>query len=606
MIAPRKIKLTIDGKPCEGTEGQTILEIARANDVYIPTLCYLKHLTPWGGCRMCICEVKGSAKIVPSCTTPAQDGSEVTVKSDRLVGLRRATLELLFSERNHICPICTYNKGDCGLQHQAYVHNLDHVGIPYLYPAMPVDLTGKYFGIDHNRCILCTRCVRACDEMEGVHTLDVANRGAKNVVVVDNLTTFGQSSTCTMCGACVTSCPTGALFDKASAFLGQLTKSETVRTTCRECPVGCGLLVYVRDGRVLNVQGDFESPVNKGHLCVRGRYQTWADPRTRISQPMIRRGGALQTVTWDAARAAIADMLQNVTANHRALLVAPRSTNETVQTVKAVHGQFNRVAMRVANHESALCETAAGSSTSVGVLDDADAIVLLGVNPARHNPVIAAKIRATVRKRGAKLVILHGRRSDLDFIADMTAHEVGVERAFWKKVGDVLQGSRRPVLVYGPRAMTPVGVTAMDHLITVFGSLTGSQDPKLLPLTIGTNCLAATTAGIEPIEDVGPWLDASPLGYLHIVAGDEPDGGASLLDEKHVARLLREIECVVVQAAYESPLIELAHLVLPSAAWSETAGTTTNIEGRSLPLKAVFPARGGARSDQHILETMFA
>jgi bidirectional [NiFe] hydrogenase diaphorase subunit len=131
---------------------------------------------------------------VPACTTPAVAGTKIITKSERLHNLRKATLELLFSERNHFCPMCQYNKGDCGLQHQGYIHGMDSIRYPYLYPALPVDVSAKYFGMDHNRCILCTRCVRTCDEIEGVHTLDVAYRGIRNRVIVDMNQTFAESS----------------------------------------------------------------------------------------------------------------------------------------------------------------------------------------------------------------------------------------------------------------------------------------------------------------------------------------------------------------------------------------------------------------------------
>ena len=134
MIAPKQITLKINGKSCVGQEGETILQVAQANDVYIPTLCHMKHLSPWGGCRLCIVEIAGSPKVVPSCSTPATDGADVIATSPRLHQLRRNTLELLFSERNHICPICEMNNGDCGLQHQGYVHGIDSIRYPYLYP----------------------------------------------------------------------------------------------------------------------------------------------------------------------------------------------------------------------------------------------------------------------------------------------------------------------------------------------------------------------------------------------------------------------------------------------------------------------------------------
>src|ERR1017187_3416960 len=141
MIAKKQITVTIDGQKCVGEQGQTILQIATANSIHIPTLCYLKDLSSWGGCRMCIVEVAGSPKVVPSCATPAADGATYAANNDRLRGLRRLTLELLFSERNHICPICPMNHGDCELQQQGYQHGMDNVRYPYLYPSLPMDMS---------------------------------------------------------------------------------------------------------------------------------------------------------------------------------------------------------------------------------------------------------------------------------------------------------------------------------------------------------------------------------------------------------------------------------------------------------------------------------
>ncbi|MGA2137785.1 MAG: molybdopterin-dependent oxidoreductase [Verrucomicrobiia bacterium] len=609
MIASRQITVTINGKRCVGQDGQTILQVAQANDVYIPTLCYLKHLSPWGGCRLCIVEIAGSSKIVPSCSTPASDGTEVITTSPRLHHLRRNTLELLFSERNHICPMCPMNKGDCGLQHQGYVHGIDSIRYPYLYPSLPVDTSGKYFVLDHNRCILCTRCVRACEEMEGAHTLDISHRGANNRVVVDLGATFGTSDSCTNCGSCVASCPTGALFDKASAYRGKLNSSQIVRTTCLECPVGCSLEVYTRENRIVTVFGDPESPINRGHLCVRGRYETWAEPRERILQPLVRRNGKLEPTTWDEALGAIANATKKLRTAQKAMLVSPRLTNETAKTLKRLAGKFGRVATFVSQNEAALCGANDGEAVPASALDelrDADAIIVLGAQPSRDNGVVAAMIRGAVRRRGAKLLIFHARKSDLDRYADISANVVSLERAFWKQVGTVLQGAQRPALVYGPNAMTPIGVMVMERLINIFEAKTKGQPPRLVPLPVSTNSFALTAAGIEAEEDIGPWIDAKPLKLLHIVASDEPDGGARLLREKHVPALLDAIDCLVVQASYRSALTDRAHVVLPAAIWCEKSGTTTNFEGRELPLRQVLPPRGEARDDKVILETLFS
>jgi formate dehydrogenase major subunit len=607
MTATKKISLTINGKVCAGEPGQTILEIARANDINIPTLCYLKGLTAWGGCRLCIVEIVGSPKIVPSCATPAVDGSKIVTDSPRLQSLRKATLELLFSERNHICPMCQYNKGDCGLQHQGYLHGINNVRYQYLYPAMPVDLTAKYFGIDHNRCILCGRCVRTCDEIEGVHTLDVAYRGIRNRIVVDMLKKFSESETCTSCGACVANCPTGAFFDKAAAFRGPLASCQPVLTTCTECPLGCGLKVFTKENRIVNVWGDPDSPVNRGHLCVKGRYETWAEPRERITQPLLRgKDGKLKPATWDTAIAAIRKAVKDAKKTERALLVAPRVTNETAQTITKFTGKIDRLGMYVTANEAAFCSEPSFSADAMRKLEDADAIIIIGAQPSRDNGVVAARIRTTVRKREAKLLIFHTRKSDLDQYANICAHEVSLEHQFWDEVTAVLEGARRPAIVYGPDAMTPIGVTVMERLIKIFEGHPGGQEPALIGLPVSTNSLALAGAGIEGIEDVGPWLDAKPLKFLHIVASDAPDGGAGMLEEKYVSGLLDEIPCVVVQAGYRSALTDKAAVVLPAAIWCEKSGTITNLEGRRLSLRPVLPVSGEAREDAAILESVFA
>jgi bidirectional [NiFe] hydrogenase diaphorase subunit len=207
--------LKIDGKDVGAREGETILEVARQNDVDIPTLCYLEGLSEVGACRLCLVEVKGVNRLLPACTTAVDEGMEIATASERLAEYRRMILELLFSERNHICSVCVSN-GHCDLQSLAARAGLDHVQFPYLYPNLGVDASHERFAIDHNRCILCTRCVRVCDEIEGAHTWDVMGRGTGSRVITDLDQPWGESDTCTSCGKCVHVCPTGALFMKGS------------------------------------------------------------------------------------------------------------------------------------------------------------------------------------------------------------------------------------------------------------------------------------------------------------------------------------------------------------------------------------------------------
>jgi NADH dehydrogenase/NADH:ubiquinone oxidoreductase subunit G len=237
-------------------------------------------------------------------------------------------------------------------------------------------------------------------------------------------------------------------------------------------------------------------------------------------------------------------------------------------------------------------------------LHDADAVIVLGAQPSRAQGVLAAKIRTTVRVRKAKLLIFHTRKSDLDQYATICANVVSLERKFWGRVADALKDAKRPVLVYGPEAMTPIGVAVLERLVKIFEAKTAGPAPALIALPTSPNSLTLAAGGIEPIEEVGPWLDAKPLKFLHIVASDEPDGGDRLLDERYVWALLEEIDCVVVQAAYRSRLTDLAKVVLPATIWCEKQGAITNFEERELPLQAVLPPRGEARQDREILEAI--
>jgi bidirectional [NiFe] hydrogenase diaphorase subunit len=205
--------LVIDEVEVSARAGQTILEVARENEIEIPTLCHLEGLSDVGACRLCLVEIKGSNKLLPACVATVQEGMEVSTNTERLRNHRRTILELLFAERNHICSVCVSN-GHCELQDLGQQQGLTHVRLPYRNPDLAVDASHERFTVDHNRCILCTRCVRVCAEIEGAHVWDVMGRGINSIVITDLHDEWGSSS-CTRCGKCVQCCPTGALFDKS-------------------------------------------------------------------------------------------------------------------------------------------------------------------------------------------------------------------------------------------------------------------------------------------------------------------------------------------------------------------------------------------------------
>jgi bidirectional [NiFe] hydrogenase diaphorase subunit len=217
--------LIVDGKPVSADENETLLEAATDVGIHIPTLCHLEGLSNVGACRMCLVEVTGSAKLLPACVTKVAEGMEVRTDTERLHKYRLMILELLFAERNHICAVCVAN-GHCDLQALAQRHGMSHVRFSYLYPPAVVDASHDRFVIDHNRCILCTRCVRVCGEIEGAHTWDVMGRGTNSRVITDLNQPWGDSETCTSCGKCVQVCPTGALFEKGKSVAEMAKRRE--------------------------------------------------------------------------------------------------------------------------------------------------------------------------------------------------------------------------------------------------------------------------------------------------------------------------------------------------------------------------------------------
>jgi bidirectional [NiFe] hydrogenase diaphorase subunit len=216
------ISIQVDDKQLNVTPGKTILEVCRENDIEILTMCHLKGLMDVGSCRLCLVEVEGINKLLSACTTKVSANMVIRTKTERIKKYQRITTELFFAERNHVCAVCVAN-GKCELQNLGYKVEMDTIRYPHLFPSCDVDTSHPWYVMDHNRCIMCTRCVRVCQQVEGAYNWDVMARGFNVRVISDFNTPWGESSTCTSCGKCVHACPTGAIWPKA-IVQGQLAK----------------------------------------------------------------------------------------------------------------------------------------------------------------------------------------------------------------------------------------------------------------------------------------------------------------------------------------------------------------------------------------------
>jgi len=595
------VEVTINGQRIEAPDGSTVLAAARLAGIDIPTLCDHPSLKPYGGCRLCVVEVEGMRTLQASCTLPAFNGMVVHTDTPQVKKAREFVLTLLFSERNHFCMYCQKTNGDCELQNAAYGEGMTHWPIQPNWKPYPVDASHPYFVLDHNRCILCRRCVRACGELVGNFTLSLENRGASTMVVADYGLPVGES-TCIRCGTCVQVCPTGALIDRIDAYQGKDALYEHVPSVCAGCSVGCGVELVVRDNRLVRIDGHWEHPVNGGVLCEVGHYLPVEDDRERITTPLVRKNGSLEPATWEEATAFIAGKLSPL-ANRPGAIAALASTRLSAEALAAFKELFvEKLGAKVAAGVEAACMADLPGAHSLEALKEADCVVVIGADLAAGHQVAGFFVKRNL-PMGTALVLIDNSDNGLQEYASVSVRmaegrlgetlrslaaaargETGGSSSL-TKAARLIAGASRPVFVLGETpAAEPEALEALMAL---------ANGAPVVQIAGGANSLAALRYGLQG--------DFDPRGCeaAFLALGD--DTPSLRLKES-----LAGVPFLAVQASHTSALTEQADVVLPVGTWAEQDGHYLNLEGRLQAARAAITPDARVRSNAEALSALAA
>ena len=414
------IHAIFNGKSCELADGMSILDAARSVGIDIPTLCHDPRLKPIGSCRMCLVQVEGRPHPVTSCNNQLEGGMVISTHTPALEHERQILLRMLAQDH----PADVYNRfPEKEFHRHASHYGLSTTDFDGAHDAELLDDSHPYIHVDMSQCILCYRCVRICEEVQGQFVWQILDRGHQTRIVPDSQTNLRESS-CVSCGACVDSCPTGALEDKS--ILARGVPTEWTRSTCPYCGVGCEMNVGTKEGQLVSITPAQEAAVNRGHLCVKGRYAfDFVSADDRITRPMIRKDGQWQAVNWDTAINFVAARLKRIITEKGSdsigILGSARGTNEENYLAQ----KFARLVIGTNNVDccARVCHTptaaamklmlGAGAATnSYDDIERAQTILVCGANSTENHPIVGARIKQAAFK-GAKLIVIDPRAIEL-------------------------------------------------------------------------------------------------------------------------------------------------------------------------------------------------
>lgn len=461
------VNVTIDGVVYKARKGRTILEAALDNGVYIPYLCWHPILKSYGACRMCVVEVEKQRGTPASCTTQVAEGMVVKTNSENLYGTRKEVMELLLSEHPHGCLTC-HRIEKCGIQDicqrnvsvtdrcvvcpqnercelqdvNYYMSMKPGIQLPYKYRSVPLETRNPFIDHDMNLCIVCGRCVRACNELEGVDAITFVSRG-KQTLIGTSLGGMLDASGCTMCGVCVDVCPVGAMVEKDSKW--KMAADQQIQTTCTQCSVGCEINLSLRNGKVIRAIFETTGITSHGQTCVKGKFsEQFIYDKARITKPLVRQGETWVETSWAEALKVVSEKLSRFKGSSFGAIASAKGTNEELFSLQ----KFVRNVMNSGNIDFidpvsppatfAPLISATGTAAMANSYDEiGNARMILAVNTDVNSdmPVLGSRIRKAVQEKGTRLVVIDSRGTELAMMSHPVASTSNISLWLRPKAG---------------------------------------------------------------------------------------------------------------------------------------------------------------------------
>ncbi len=644
--------LTIDGTKVEVAKGATILEAAKSAGIHIPSLCHDRRLVPFGACRLCIVQQKGRTEFLPSCFTPAKDGMEIITRSPEILESRRLQLQLILLNHPMACPRCE-KEGDCGLQSLVYEYGMEEDLYPWDRSTFPTDDVSPLLQRDANRCILCGRCVRICDEVQGVGELSFARRGIRTLIDTD----FHRPLDCEFCGQCLDTCPVGAITSRCFDYATKVWETEETTTPCPYCACGCRLTISSKDGSVKRVLSHPEKGPGDGNLCVKGRFGwDFVNHPERIRNPLLKANGDLKETSWEEALRFVAHGLEAAKDQFGpgsvAGIISSRLTNEEYYLFRKIFREG--IGTHQVDHAGTyrgltegLRKTLgiAASTNSIQEIRNADCILVIGVDPGQTHPIVKNEIHLAIRKNKAQLLVLGNHDigltrpisplsppatlllekpgnevslingmietilnegiEDRGFIDEKTA---GIEelRAWLPKDRVKHEGVEKAARAFAraKRALILIESGSWSHLDQKEIAIASSN------LALVTGHIGKESNGIiillekcnsQGAIDMGIFSEGEADGQEMILKKAEEGSLKALylvgVDIPGWAKAMEKVPLLIVQDLFMTEAAKMAHVVLPAASFLEKGGTFTNCERRVQHLNPLRPPLHQSKSD---------